>query len=253
MIEALAQVAATLDGLLWHVILVACRVLALVGLCPGFGETAVPMRVKLAISLAVSAAVFPMVPPLATLPSGIGILFLLVVEVATGAAMGLTLRLFTLCLQTAGMLAAQMMSLAQITGIGAEASPAVAQLLLVSGLALMMVMGFPVLVVAYVIEGYQAFPIGGAGRTAWADMPSLVHASFSLSFALAAPFLIVGVVYNLALGVINRAMPQLMVAFVGAPLATLGGLVMLLLLTPLLLGFWWAQFQGHLISGVWPR
>lgn len=253
MIDALAQIAATLDGLFWHAILVTCRVLATIGLCPGFGETTVPMRVKLAISLAISAAVFPMVPPVGTLPGGLGFFFLLVVEVVIGAAMGLTLRLFTLCLQTAGMLAAQMMSLAQITGIGAEASPAVAQLLLVSGLALMMVMGFPVLIVGYIVEGYHAFPIGAPGRMAWGDFPSWLNASFSLSFALAAPFLIVGVVYNLALGVINRAMPQLMVAFVGAPLATLGGLVMLLLLSPLLLGFWWAQFQGHLISGVWPR
>lgn len=43
---------------------------------------------------------------------------------------------------------------------------------------------------------------------------------------------------NLALGAINRAMPQLMVAFVGAPLITFGGLALLLVATPVILSVW---------------
>ena len=44
-----------------------------------------------------------------------------------------------------------------------------------------------------------------------------VGAAFALALGLAAPFVIAAVLYNLALGVINKAMPQLMVALVGAP------------------------------------
>ena len=62
--------------------------------------------------------------------------------------------------------------------------------------------------------------------------------AFSLAFLLAAPFVIASVIYNLALGVINRAMPQLMVAFVGAPVITLGGIVLLFLASPLMLSVW---------------
>jgi flagellar biosynthetic protein FliR len=40
------------------------------------------------------------------------------------------------------------------------------------------------------------------------------------------------------MGVINRAMPQLMVSFVGAPAITFGGLLLLALITPLLLEIW---------------
>ena len=44
--------------------------------------------------------------------------------------------------------------------------------------------------------------------------------------------------YNVTLGVINKAMPQLMVAFVGAPAITAGGLALLMLSSPFLLALW---------------
>jgi flagellar biosynthetic protein FliR len=61
---------------------------------------------------------------------------------------------------------------------------------------------------------------------------------FALGFTLAAPFVIASLVYNVTLGVINKAMPQLMVAFVGAPAITAGGLIILTLAAPLMLSLW---------------
>ena len=55
-------------------------------------------------------------------------------------------------------------------------------------------------------------------------------------------------IYNLTLGVINRAMPQLMVAFVGAPFTTLGGLVLLLLATPIMLHHWLGALDAFLAN-----
>ena len=65
-----------------------------------------------------------------------------------------------------------------------------------------------------------------------------VAQAFALGFSLAAPFVIAAFAYNLALGAINRAMPQLMVAFVGAPAITAGGLLILMLAAPVILHFW---------------
>jgi len=65
-----------------------------------------------------------------------------------------------------------------------------------------------------------------------------VASTFQLAFSLAAPFVVASFIYNISLGVINRAMPHLMVAFVGAPFTTLGGLVLLLLVTPHLISRW---------------
>jgi flagellar biosynthetic protein FliR len=59
---------------------------------------------------------------------------------------------------------------------------------------------------------------------------------------------IVSLLYNVALGVINRAMPQLMVAFVGAPAITAGGLILLALTTPVLLPIWQRAFEALLLN-----
>ena len=82
---------------------------------------------------------------------------------------------------------------------------------------------------------------------------SLVARAFALGFTLSAPFFIASLVYNLAFGVINRAMPQLMVAFVGAPAITAGGLALFFLSAPLLLEVWSDSFFQMLRSPVGVR
>ena len=85
---------------------------------------------------------------------------------------------------------------------------------------------------------------GAYGRHYWGL--ALIGRTFSLAFALAAPFVIASLIYNLALGAINRAMPTLMVSMVGAPALTLGGLALLAVATPVLLAAWLDAFAAHL-------
>ena len=78
-----------------------------------------------------------------------------------------------------------------------------------------------------------------------------VAQAFALGFSLAAPFVIAGFAYNVALGAINRAMPQLMVAFVGAPAITAAGLLILMLAAPVILDFWGLRLDrliAHLLA-----
>jgi flagellar biosynthesis protein FliR len=75
-----------------------------------------------------------------------------------------------------------------------------------------------------------------------------VRSSFSLAFSLAAPFVIASMIYNLALGAINRAMPQLMVSMVGAPALTLGALALLAVATPYLMAAWLQAFEQYLAN-----
>jgi len=75
-----------------------------------------------------------------------------------------------------------------------------------------------------------------------------ISESFSLAFRLAAPFVILSVLYNLTLGVINKAMPQLMVAFVGAPVITFGAIALLLISAPIMLAAWLHAFESFLAA-----
>ena len=226
---------------LWHGVLVFLRVSALVSVLPAFGERAVPVRVKLGIAVAFALVIAPAV---SMQPGPGGLLPLLAIglaEIAIGLALGIGIRLFVLALQTAGSMAAQSTSLSQILGGAAvEPIPAMGYILVVGGLALAVMAGLHVRAAELLIFSYQVFPIGippsGHDVSAWGTKQ--VSNAFALAFMLAAPFVITSVLYNLTLGVINRAMPQLMVAFVGAPVITLGGMMLLLWCAPVMLAVW---------------
>ena len=163
-----------------------------------------------------------------------------------GLAIGITLRLMVLVLQTAGTIAANVTSLSQILGgASVDPQPALAHILVVAGLALAAMAGLHVKVAEALILSYDLFVPGrmilSDGFAAWGTA-QIAHA-FALAFTLSAPFLIVAVIYNLALGAINKAMPQLMVAFVGAPAITMAALVLMMLSAPFLLGLWRDTFD----------
>ena len=219
------------------------RVGAAMALLPAFGAQAVPVRVRLALALAFTAVVAPSVAGLAPdVPADPGgLVGFFGVETMAGLALGFSVRLFIWLLQVTGSIAAQAVSLSQLLGgNGVDPQPAMAQLLMVAGLTLAAITGLHVRVAEALILSYDALPMGGrlpSGVLAeWAT--GRVGAIFGNAFAFAAPFVIGSVIYNLALGVINRAMPQLMVAFVGAPAITAAGLVLLFLTAPILLPAW---------------
>lgn len=219
------------------------RVGAAMALFPAFGERSVPERVRLVLALAFTLVVAPAVAPItrsALEDNGSPLLFL-GTETVAGLAIGVVVRLFVLALQMAGSMAAQSTSLAQIFGgANVDPQPAMGHVLLVAGLALAVMLGLHVRLAEVLILSYDIFRPGelpGSDLLTYWGLARVTHA-FALAFTLAAPFVVASLIYNVALGVINRAMPQLMVAFVGAPAITAGGLILLFLTTPILLGVW---------------
>ena len=219
------------------------RVGGMMAVLPAFGERSIPERIRLALAIAFSVIVFPAVADRmpAEINAPTSLLVLVATEVITGLTLGISLRLFVMALQIAGTMIAQSTSLSQIFGGGAvEAQPAMGHILLTAGLALAAMMGLHVQVAELLILSYDVFPIGMFLPTQDTLDWGISHVSriFALSFTLSAPFVIGSLIYNVALGVINRAMPQLMVAFVGAPAITFGGLLLFFATAPLLLQVW---------------
>jgi flagellar biosynthesis protein FliR len=247
MTPLLADLAAQAGAALWGAVAVFLRVGAALALLPAFGEAMVPARVRLALALGLTAILFPAVA--GTLPPGLdagGVPWrLFATEPLAGLALGAVARLTVVVLAHAGMVAAQSTSLSQLFGgTAGEPMAAMGHLMVLAGLALACAAGLHVHVVAALIRSYQvlppgAFPLAG-DLAAWGV--ARIGQALGIGLALAAPFVIAALVYNVGLGVINRAMPQLMVAFVGAPAITLGGLVLLALTVPAALTIWrdWA-------------
>ncbi len=229
-------------------ILVFTRVGAVMALLPGFGEQLIPARVRIALTVAFTLVVGPMVAPeFLRIEPDRPFYLLMAIEAGAGLLIGLSIRLLVMGLQFAGSIAAQSTSVAQLLGPAAapDPMPAIGNILMLAGVTLAVVGDLHVKAALAMAGSYEILPIGAAlpaeDIASWGT--ARVAMAFALGFSLAAPFVIAAFAYNIALGAINRAMPQLMVAFVGAPAITAGALLLLLLASPLILTYWNQQLD----------
>ncbi len=244
MLDGLSTILAQTNVNMAGLMLVFVRVAAAAALMPGFGEQAIPARVRLMAAIGFTLVVWPMVapnlPPInSDLPTLGG---LVVIEAGIGFLIGISLRLMVMALQFAGSVAAQSTAITQIAGVGVtpDPMPAVGNILMLAGLTLALVTGLHIKAAIAIASTYKLFPLGTipvAGDVAEWGIARVADV-FSFGFTMAAPFVIASFAYNLMLGAINRAMPSLMVAFVGAPLITAGALLILLLASPAIITVW---------------
>ena len=239
--EALAEILSFSEPAIISAFIVLMRVGSTSALLPGFGEHSIPMRLRLLVALAFTAIVWPVIAPsidvsVKTIP------ILMLTESAIGVMIGISIRLIVMALQLAGSIAAQSTSIAQVAGSGAtpDPMPAIGNILVMAGLTLVLVSGLHIKAALAMISSYNIMPVGflpiGGDIAKWGT--SHIAAAFALAISLSAPFIVASFAYNIGLGAINRAMPSLMVAFIGAPAITAGAMLMLLLASPILLEYW---------------
>ncbi|TVQ58338.1 MAG: type III secretion protein [Rhodobacteraceae bacterium] len=253
-LEALAPFAALGEGAVYGAVAVFARVGATVALLPGFGETALPARVKLGAAVVFTMAVWPLAAPLADLAGADAATLWLTVaaEAVAGLILGLSVRMLIFALQLAGAVAAQATSVAQMFGEGltADPQPAFSNLLTIAGIALAFALGLPAYAAAALVGSYEVIPFGtfpfGGDVAHWGARR--VGGAFATAIAIATPFMITAFGYYLALGAINKAMPQLMVAFVGAPAITAGALLLMFLAAPPAISLWGAKLTTVLLD-----
>jgi len=223
------------------------RVGTILALMPGFGEQTVPVRVRLLLSIMFTMVVVPMLAGQQWFQHILLNPTLFLTEVVSGLLIGIFFRMFVFALQVAGTIAAQATSLSQIFGGGAtpDPMPAFGSLFVIGGLTLAMMPGLHVKVAIAIARSYDLLPAGHLPARSDVAQWGVIGIShiFSMAFSLAAPFVLASLIYNVALGAINKAMPQLMVAFIGAPAITLGGLILLAISTPLILMTWLTKFN----------
>lgn len=235
-------------------VLVAMGIFARVGaaafLIPGLGERGLSMRVRLGGALALTALLSPMIVPLVDQAPDMvpDLFFMLAAEAIAGLIIGFSFRMLVFVLQIAGMVAAQHLSVAQMFGAGVapEPEPTIATMLALGGIALAMMAGLHVQVVAALVTLYDVMPFGrfpdAASVAEWAA--GRMSETFAMGVSLAAPFVAIGFAYNIALGALNRAMPQLLVAIVGVPFLLWIGIVALYHVLPSIFDTWFDSMDA---------
>ena len=111
-------------------------------------------------------------------------------------------------------------------------------LLSMAGAVTLLSMNFHITVVAAMVRIYTEIPVGALERVNQEMLIGSVFDAANFAFLLAWPFVAVNLLYNLCLGFINKALPQLMVAFVGAPFMVGAGATLFALSVSALLYAW---------------
>ncbi len=231
------------------------RISAIAFFAPGIGERAIPVRVRLTVAIAFTIVLAPMVyddARAAEISTLADVVEIYAAEAMVGLLIGFALRILVFVLQIAGAMIAQHLSLSQLFGpnIGFDSESPFTAILVMAGVTLAVSAGIHFHLARALGEAYDVFPFGvfpGASDTAeWTT--HRVAAALTKSITLASPFIVLGFVYTMALAAANRAMPQLMAAFIGAPAITLAGFALFAVTAPVILYDWLAGFERVLLD-----
>ena len=211
---------------------IIARLSFIIFLMPGIGEQVIPARARafllIGIALAMTTSgIFP-APKASSLPDLSG---LIVTEVFIGFALGAMLRITIWMLTIAGTVIAQAIGLAQFLApaLEREAQTLTANLLSMAGAAVLLSANFHVEVIVSLIRLYGDIPLGALSLISGPMLAQSFFSAFGFAMLLAWPFVAINLLYNICLGFINKALPSLMVAFVGAPFMVGAGTMLLAL------------------------
>jgi len=234
-------------------LLMFARIGVMVMLLPGLGELSIPSRVRLTIALVLTLILFPLHRAAFTVDlKAFGpILILFGQEMLVGAVLGLAARLTISALQTAGSVIAQQLGLGFVTEVDPtqnQQGAILGNFLTVLGLTLIFATDLHHYIIAALHDSYTLFRPGEVPLIG--DVAALVvrtsASAFRIGIQLAGPFLVFGLLFNLALGVLSRLMPQMQVFFVGVPLSILVGFLILLLVVGMMMSTFLGYLEGTL-------
>ena len=231
--------------------LVFARVGAMVMLLPGFGESNIPMRIKLAIALLLTLIILPLHRAAyqvdLTSMSSLGVL--MVHEIVIGIVLGATARVTLSALAVAGSVIAQQLGLGFVTSVDptqGQQGLLIGNFLTILGMTLLFATDSHHLVIAALNESYRIFSPGELMPSG--DVAALATRAFATAFKigmqLSAPFLVFGLVFNIGLGVLARLMPAMQVYFVGVPLSIMIGFLIFGFVLAGMMGTYLNYFTG---------
>ena len=224
-------------------------------LFPGFQSKYVNVRARLAIALTITFLLTPLLMDI--LPKMPGspwmLLVLMVGEVLSGAILGTTALIIVSAAQVAGTVTSYVSAMANsliFDPISQQQSAIVAGFLTTTALLLLFVTNLHHVLIQSVIDSYSLFIPGITPELG--DVTELivrqVATTFKLGVQLAAPFLVVSIVYNLALGLMTRLAPQIPIFFVALPFQLVLSIVLLMIVVPSIM----FAFLAHVEDGLTP-
>ncbi len=223
-------------------------------LMPGFGDFFTPMQVRLLFALSLSFALtpvfyetFPVMPnELSELAGVIGYEFLV------GALIGVISRILISALDTAGMIIAINIGLAnaQMFNPGARSQGSlIGTFFYIIGVLLIFATNLHHVMLYAIYESYNMLPpLSVPDIGAIADLVAQsVSRSFYIGFKLAVPFVVIGLVLYVSMGVMGRLMPQVQIFMLALPMQILVGFLTLSLTLSAIMVYWLRYYEQGML------
>jgi len=242
-----------LPDLAFGFMLVLCRISAAVMVLPGFGETEVPVVLRIGLAVGISVLIFPGVQAIMP-PSGDAVLhdlLLIGAELGFGLLLGWLARLMALSLPIAGQIISTMIGLASVLQPDPELGSQT------TGVSRVLALAAPVLVLS---SGLYALPLGALAGSYRLVPPGMLFSAgdaaqsvsvategcFSLALRLAAPLILAGFIWQVMLGLLAKLVPSLQVYSLSLPGQVMGGVLLLVLLIGPMLLVWMQAMRASL-------
>ena len=211
------------------------RIAAFFMAAPIFGTQLVSGRIRLALAFLMTVALAPNLPVMPVFDAlSLPALILVLQQVLIGVAMGFSLQLLLQLFVVAGQLIAMHMGL----GFASMVDPSngvtvtvLSQFHLMMMTLLFISMNGHLAMIEVLAESFTTLPVGGlfiSNNALWA-LASMGGWMFASALLLALPAVAALMIFNLSLGVVTRAAPQLNIFALGFPTMLLMGLCILLI------------------------
>ncbi|HYH20894.1 MAG TPA: flagellar biosynthetic protein FliR [Azospirillum sp.] len=222
---------------------------------PAIGDAFVSARTRLLLAMAVTMLVAPVLKDRlpAEPPQVLALAMLIIGEITLGIFLGSVGRLLVGALEVAGTIIATQSGLANAQMF----NPAMATqgslpgaLLGWLGLLLIFITDMHHLLIMAVVDSYTLF-VPGAPLPVndMADLVGqLVSKSFLIGVQMAAPFLITGMLFGLALGLLNKLAPQIQVFFLFMSTQVALGLFLFAITLSAMMMFWLSNFESAFVG-----
>lgn len=243
---------------LFHFLMLLMRGGGLLIALPLFGGPGVPPHVKAGLSALLAGLLFPVVPPAAA-PLDVTALALVVAqELLVGFGTGFIVSLFFYALQVAGHLIDVPIGFGMVNVLDPHYGgqiPLMGQFLNVLAVLVFFSINGHHEVLRAFADSYELIPIGGAawdGAVAEVAVRA-VAAMFLLGVRIAAPVMAAALLTDVALGIVNRAVPQINVFITGYPIKIFLGVLVVAVALPVYVEVLGVVFGGggDMIRWLW--
>ena len=248
-----------LDEILPANIFAAALVFARLGsalmLLPGIGEIYVPPRLRLVLALGITLVATPVAAPaLPRLPAGfIELGLILGGEIAVGLFLGTIARILLTAVEVAGTVISVNLGLSAaliFNPLLQQQESITSAFYSVAGVLIIFLADLHHPMLRALVGSYGVFHPGALFQ--WGDLSDAVARavteSFKIGVEMAAPFMIIGTIFYVAVGMISRLTPQLQILFVVQPLQIVAGLVVFGLLLATGLQWFLERFAASFLA-----